>query len=850
MGGEGKAGRSSDLGMLLRRYRIGAGLTQDALAERAGMTAGGIRLIERGDRRAPQDRTMTRLIEALSLNHEQRRALETAAAHGRTARRPRSAPNTHDTWLGAPRPFLPVAITSFVGRELELDQISSLLNKHRMVTVTGPGGIGKTQTAMRVGAALTQKLPVAAYFVSLAPIGNPSLVATVVASAIGVQEVQHRTLTETLVAFLKNKMLLLLLDNCEHVAAETASISQTLLRHCPNIRILATSRVPLRSGGERTYRLLPLKFPGSDVAHLRASEAVAYSAVLLFADRAKAVDHRFKLTNENASSIGEICQRLDGIPLAIELAAARTSVLSAHALAESLSDRLRMLTAGERTAPQRQKTMRATIDWSYGLLSEPEQRLFERLAMFAGGCTLSAAENVCGDERVAKDDVLQFLASLVDKSLLLADLDAPSPRYRLLEPFRQYAHERLVAREEDQIIARRHAIGCRDLAVRVAAAAQCEPFKALRALTFGEQDNIRTALEWSLGSKHDILLGQQLVAEVVLASFLPYSEARRWVTVALEAAGEETPPSVIAFLKLSEARCAGNSFDYAAELLSAEEALAYYREHDDLRSRTIALLAKGDALYWLRRREEATEVLEEAVDLTRQLGNRGRLWLATTLRSLARAATDATATRTYNAEAVQVFSQLADPEQTAVTLVSLSICELQAGNLDSALKHTTKATAITSVRPHVRASLLGWHSHNLLECGRFDEAATALREPLQIAREHSLGAHFLAWILDVFVGVAVLRAPVLPESILDVYSNAARLLGFVEARLSIKYTSRDVERLHFDRVLEKLRAELGRDRLSELTGAGARLGEDEAVELAQALLGRSASRRGSGSSAS
>ncbi len=431
---------ASDFGRLLRHYRLAAGLSQEALAERARMSVNGISALERGYRRTPQFETLTLLAGALALNEDDRREF-VAAAGSESARRGGSV--TVGPWSGAGASNLPAALTSFIGREAELEEIRALMRDQRMVTLIGPGGIGKTRTAAQIARVLADAADGAVCFAGFAPVRDPSIVEPTIASALGVREVPGRPLLETLRAYLRNRPLLLVLDNCEHVIEQAAIVAESLLDACPRVRILATSRERLRAAGEHAYRLPPLG---------------ANDAVSLFADRARAVDHRFTVTADTSPVIEQICRSVDGMPLAIELAAARVNVLSVRALAAKLDDRLGILSGGERTADPRLRAMRATIDWSYSLLSEPEQRVFERLSIFAGGCTLHGAARVCAGDDVAEYDVPDVLASLVDKSLVVADLEGPDPRYRLLESFRQYARERLVARAEDQVIASAHDI--------------------------------------------------------------------------------------------------------------------------------------------------------------------------------------------------------------------------------------------------------------------------------------------------------------------------------------------------------------------------------------------------------
>lgn len=396
------------------------------------MSVAGVSALERGYRRTPQFETLTLLAAALALAEDDRRAFEAAAARGRSSRQRGQASITVGPWAGTGHAGLPLALTGFVGRESELAEIALLIRDHRLVTLTGSGGVGKTQTSLQVVATMAGTPESTVCFVGFGEITAPSLVAPAIASSLGVQELPSVPLIETIVATLRNRSLLLLLDGCEHVIEEAAAAAQAVLAGCPRVRILATSREPLAAAGERTYRLPSLS---------------SQASVALFADRAQAVDAHFALDDANVRTVTEICLRLDGIPLAIELAAAHVNVLSVSTLAERLDDRFRILIGGERTALPRQQTMRATIDWSYDLLSGPERRVFERLSAFEGGCTLEAAVAVCTGDEVAASDVPDLLWSLVNKSLVAADLERSEPRYGMLESFRQYARERLAARE-------------------------------------------------------------------------------------------------------------------------------------------------------------------------------------------------------------------------------------------------------------------------------------------------------------------------------------------------------------------------------------------------------------------
>jgi predicted ATPase/transcriptional regulator with XRE-family HTH domain len=447
----------SAFGALLRRHRMAAGLSQELLAERAPMSVNGISALERGERRSPYRETVLLLAKALDLTPAAAVEFEAAAAR---PRRPhaRVLPQAAASDGGAePATNLSLQRTSLVGREAEIADIVGFFQDCRLVTLTGAGGVGKTRTALAVGENLVADMKAGVWLVELAPLAQGSFVLGSVARALNIQEPPNRPLLETLLAYLKQKSLLLILDNCEHVIAEAAAFADALLRGCPNLRVLATSREPLRIAGEQLYRLPSLSMPTpQEASRLTAREAADHAAILLFVERAKAIDHRFTLSDDTAPVVADICRRLDGLPLAIELAAARVKVLSLRQLHERLEERFRVLTGGSRNALPRQQTIRALIDWSYDLLDERERTLFRRLGIFVNGFTLEGAMAIGSGHELDELEVFDVLASLVDKSLVLADLTVDALRYRLLKSTRAYAREKLDLAGERESSAARH----------------------------------------------------------------------------------------------------------------------------------------------------------------------------------------------------------------------------------------------------------------------------------------------------------------------------------------------------------------------------------------------------------
>jgi predicted ATPase/transcriptional regulator with XRE-family HTH domain len=825
--------------MLLRRFRLAAGLSQEALAERARMSANGIGALERGYRRSPQRETLALLAGALALDDRQRDGFEAAALRAGSPRRLGGASVTVGPWADGAIASLPLALTSFVGRDAELGAITALVRDHRMVTLTGAGGVGKTQTALHAARALGDVGEGGVCFAGLAPIGNPSLVVSTVASALGLQEVPNRAPLETLLAYLKNKALLLILDNCEHVITEAATIVQALLADCPRVRILATSREGLRVAGEYTYRLPSLRIPSAEITRtLSAAGAGAYGAVVLFADRAQAANAQFALTDENAPMVADLCRRLDGIPLAVELAAARVNVLPLKGIVEKLDDRFWILAGGERTALPRQQTMRATIDWSYDLLSAREQRVFERLSVFAGGCTLAAATDVCGGDDVSADGTLEVLSSLVDKSLVATDFQASVPRYYLLESFRQYARERLARRGEERVVARRHALAFLEQAQRLDRAHFREPDETVCAQADRELDNWRAALQWTLSDRGDVLLGQRLVGELsVLWSNLAPVEGRRWLLAAMEAVDEQTPVSVRARLDYTEAGIA-NGFGQAEEqLASSRKAAARYRLVGDSSGIAFSLSREVQALGDLGRVAEAKSVLQEALPLARSVGNR---WLVGYLLRLCAdqciADRDLVTARSYIAQALRQYDPMGAKFDVAKITGQLCVIEHYAGNAELALGHGTTALATirTLGQPRDTVIALNTMAMCLIPLSRYGEAQTSALEALDLAWDRHLDGVAAEAILQLGK-IAALRPPEVGEPMTAAYLRAGRLLGFARARLMGSARHQRDEQSEYDRALSALRNALGAEAVASFLAEGATMTEEQAVALALAV---------------
>jgi predicted ATPase len=521
---------------------------------------------------------------------------------------------------------LPVQLTSFVGREREQATVRALLGRHRLVTLTGPGGTGKTRLALHLAAELLDAYPDGVWLVELAALADPALVPQEVATAVGVREEPGRPLAATLTDALKPQRRLLVLDNCEHLLDACARLADALLRACPRVTVLATSREALGIAGEVVWRVPSLPLPelreGDDappVAALARNEAVR-----LFVDRALLVQPAFAVTPHNAAAVAQVCARLDGIPLALELAAARVRVLTVEQIAARLDDRFQLLTGGSRTALPRQQTLQAAVAWSFGLLDEQERALLRRLSAFAGGCTLDAAEAVCAGGAVDPPDVLDLLTHLVDKSLVQSEPAGDAVRYRLLETIRLYGRERLLEAAEAAAVWDRHRAWCAALVARYWEERNAGRAGSLLDQVAGEDANLRAALEWCLETDPAAALPLARHAGMAWQRRGRQQEAVKWLDAAL---ARGSPSSALPAERAEALTLAGRFYremgDVAAARARLDAARAVFavlgarsREDQLLVEYAFCAVAEGDA-------PRAVPLLEEALARCRAAGDVG-----------------------------------------------------------------------------------------------------------------------------------------------------------------------------------------------------------------------------------
>src|SRR5918998_4342554 len=512
---------------------------------------------------------------------------------------------------------LPSEFSSFVGREKELAEVKRLLEYNRFLTLTGSGGCGKTRLALAAARELVERFEDGVWLVELASLSDLALLPQAVASTLGVREQPGRSLIETLSDYLGSKKVLLVLDNCEHLIEACAELAEALLHSCPELRVLATSREAMGLTGEVDWPVPSLSLP--DLRRLPDIGSLPrYESARLFVERTMAVKPTFALTEQNAPAVAQICYRLDGIPLAIELAAARAKVLSVEQIADRLDDSFGLLSAGGRATRPRQHTLHATMDWSHELLGREERILFRRLAVFSGGFSFEAAESVCIGEDVERDEVLGLLSRLVDKSLVVARAERGETRYRLLETIRQYGREKLEESGEEAEVGQRHAGYCLGFAEEaereLGGPDQARWLTRLEA----EHDNLRAALSWSLGEVGDAGLGARLTA--ALWSFWStrgyVNEGRKWLESAISRSEHAVtaPPTLARAKALNGAGVLAMVQDeVGAAKVHIEEGLSLYRELGDKEGIASSLVSLG-SVAWLGQRDDipVVDLVQEA----------------------------------------------------------------------------------------------------------------------------------------------------------------------------------------------------------------------------------------------
>ncbi len=596
-------------------------------------------------------------------------------------RRTRSVRQQHPAPPRHVRHNLPSQLTSFIGREREIDDIKRLLAGARFLTLTGAGGCGKTRLALQVAAELLPDCPDGVWIVDLAALSDPTFVPQAAASTLGVPERPNRPPLESLVEALRRKSLLLVLDNCEHLLDACRQLADALLRRCPHVRILATSREPLGISGEPAYRVPSLSLPRPDSV-FTLNDLARYEALRLFLDRASVSQPEFRVTTRNLPATVQVCSRLDGIPLAIELAAARVRVLTVEQIAARLDDRFGLLTGGGRAALPRQRTLRATMDWSYALLSEKEQALLRRLSVFAGACTLAAVEAICAGDNLESSEILDVLTQLLDKSLVQMENRDGEARYRLLETVREYSRARLGQAGETESTRRRHRDWYLALAERAAPELRGPNQIAWLERLEDDHDNFWVALDWTRGDGGADAVGLRLAT--ALYEFWEihghFIEARTWLDEMLRLDKGAPPTLRVRALNLA-GHLAYTQGDPQRVSVLCEEARALAKAAGDDRGYGLALHYLGHAAEGAGDHGRGAELLKQSVDVHREAGS--SLELGRALHCLAndmRFQGDFGKAAPLFEEALAIFQAGADKRAIATTLHNLGYLALSQGD--------------------------------------------------------------------------------------------------------------------------------------------------------------------------
>lgn len=684
---------------------------------------------------------------------------------------------------------LPLQLTSFIGRERELRELAGLLAGTRLLTLHGPGGIGKTRLSLQVAAAVMDDYPDGVWFVELAGLSDGQLVSQAVASVLGVKEQVGRPVLDALISHLQDRQMLLVLDNCEHLLDACAELVKQFLRCAPRLRFLASSRERLHVGGESMYEVSSLAAPDPR-QKLLVSDLAQYEAVRLFSDRASAAQPAFRVSEQNASAVTAICHRLDGIPLALELAAARVRTLSVQQIADRLDDRFRLLTSGDRTSLPRQQTLRALIDWSYELLSGRERTLLGRLAAFSGGWSLEAAEAVVAGGEIDESDVVDLLGNLVEKSLVA--LEAESERYRLLETVKQYAQERLQASGEGDRVRTRH------LAYFLALAEKARPelIGPHQGAWLGrldlERENLLSAHAWGDSAKGGDELGLRLVSAM----------RRYWIIRGLPGLG------------------------YRVTLEALDRAEAQHRSY----SRCQGLFDAGQLCSFMGRYEEARGHLEESLAIAREIGDKRSI--ALTLQPLGIAyhgQGDLVTARRHFEEGLVLAREIGNKREVAAALIALAQLNRIDGQPDTAEPLYAEALALARALEDREIIAIGLLNLAMVSISRASssDVRRMLLEVLAIAEE--IGSKPAAQsALDVCAGLAALHGE---------WGCVARLYGAAEAQALQTGLHRDrTDEAFLAPFIARAREALGETSFCTVKASGGALSYEEAIAEARAWL--------------
>jgi predicted ATPase/DNA-binding XRE family transcriptional regulator len=837
----------------LKRRRMGLGLTQDQLALQINCSTSALRKFESEERR-PSAETIELLADIFNIPSEERKSFL------RFARGDWQAFVGSDTekapWrlsIIDQQSNLPSLFTSFIGREKEQQEVINLLMKNRLVTLAGAGGIGKSRLAIQVGHQLQQDYPHGVWFVPLDSLSDPLRVPLTVASVFGIREGIDSAVVETLKNFLRLKTALLILDNCEHLLDACAQLIYTLLRHCPNLRILTTSREILRMEGEAMYYLPSLSTPKVSDSLEKIAE---YESIQLFVDRAALALSTFQLTQENAQAIADICRRVDGIPLAIELIVARVNILKVEEISKQLQKSFAILANNSRTTLSRHKTLRASVNWSWSLLTDSEQVFLRQLSVFAGGWTLESAQSVCDGS------ALNLTNSLAQKSLILVEQELEhETRYHFHEILRQYAYEKLVESGELETIRHRHLKYFLKLSEKIESGLRGIEQEDWFARAIHERDNLHAALEQA--TKKDIEAGLYISSR--LGTVWQSYDIRKgafWLAEFLR-----SPESKQYSLARARALCAQSSLlvwlgKFTQARGAAEESLALFHACNDQLGEIDALTILGATYSWPGDLGEGSKLFEQALSLSQSLGD---IWRQANLYYfLGWDHPDNQGFFTYWEKAALLYGKAGDLRSQVSILCDIALYRALNGNLELAQKYLDEATMVFPLDRKIDL----WYGYLItksiiaLEQGDYEQAYTLQQEVL--AQSEILGKRLEYLWAKVRIGHLALRMDSINEAreiftetaveFQNIYplgivfalegmaglfvaignpKNAARLIGWADAtRKEINDARPLLEQRDVDKVIAACISKMGEVAFADAYDEGQDMTLEEAVALA------------------
>lgn len=854
-------------GDMLKFLRRRARLTQRELGLAVGYSEAQITRLEK-NQRLPDLTALTALfVPALDLEDEthlvtQLIELAAVARRGRLPGQGISFTHTHENALTGfeddPAGNLPFHLTSFIGREQEIYGVRQALGNSRLVTLTGPGGSGKTRLAIKAASGLNDAHQDGVRWVGLESLRDAALVPKAIANVLGILETPSQPLIETLASQLRSRQLLLLLDNCEHLQSACAELSDQLLRACPGLRILATSREALGLLGETVLFVPGLLLPEASPP-ISTADVSGYESIQLFVQRAQTVNSNFLLTNENAASIIQICRQLDGMPLAIELAAVQVKVLSVEQIAARLDNRFELLSRGNNGALPRHQTLRATLNWSHDLLSAKEQTLLRRLSVFAGGCSLDAAELVCatGTNTVSPtcivleaSEIIELLSRLVDKSLIIVEVRNAEARYRLLETVRLYGEEKLQATGEVGIIQQQHAEYFMALVEAAEPGIQSAHEKLWLDRLEADHDNIRTALAWSLAEPQAVEIGLRIVGSLFwLWVFRNYSvEGSHWATAVLDAELQTRPTLDVmadpwrAGLRARALFAAAGQAWWLGDMTTSgtlvEESVTIYRALGTAGRKGLPYSLAGWGLIKLFQGHsaEARALEQESVDLMRELDD--VYGLRHTLCCLTRVAIwqgDHDDAKRACEEDLAICRQHGIESQAGVALHYLGLIAFRTGDYAAACLQLLESTVLlrrTGMKPYLTEAMLTLGQ--VLRCQNDHVGGrTALQECLTLCEETGI-KHIIFEVLASLGGAKAAEALTASSSLAG--GHLERALTLLAALPALQhdsgYTPSPINQAQYDQDVAAARARLGDAAFAKAWAEGRSMNLDAAIAFA------------------